>query len=170
MLGGPESNTGKALVRIRGLDDSARKPIAVDPALIREIVNSVQIDEEPKRNEDEIDLDESDSDSDEAPTHIPNIKDHLQSLLNKMDGGDAEPAAQQVSDDGSQSEPEFEKISSDEDSEDETTLDFDSALAPPPPPMLIGANDNTFKHRAKNNKPIEIIFWISELIDFTIFF
>ena len=98
MLGGRDSQVGQALAKVRSLEYDNRQPIKVDPALIKEIITSVEIDEKPKGDENEIDLDDSDSESEEVPMGQINMSDHLQSLLNKMDdpkATDSEPTSQE---------------------------------------------------------------------------
>jgi len=85
MVGGRDSAVGQALAKVRNLEYDDRQPIQVDPALIKEIITSVEIDQKPKGDENEIDLDDSDSETDEIPVAQINMSDHLQSLLNKMD-------------------------------------------------------------------------------------
>ena len=84
---------------------------------------SVELAEEPQRNEDEIDLDSSDDD-DVVSSAPPNMVDHLQSLLHKMDGSDKP----KVEEPETLDEPELEKISDDEESDDDSkpAIDFNS--------------------------------------------
>jgi len=118
--------------------------------------------ESPKKNEDEIDLEDSEDEEEPTPQKPPlnpaNMKQHLQNLLNSLDGKpkDDPPAAETNLEEEAISDPEMEEISSDEDEDDETPIDYDAALKPPSPPPQVEIMDENVTV-LKNAKPIPTI-------------
>lgn len=87
------------------------------------------------------------------------MKQHLQNLLNKLDGKpkeDAPPAEEEPVEEEPISDPEMEEISSDETEDEETPIDFGAALKPPSPPPQVEINEENVK-LLKNARPIPTI-------------
>lgn len=122
----------------------------------------VREEESPKKNEDEIDLEDSEDEEEatapeQPPLNPANMKQHLQNLLNKLDGKPKEdPPAEEKVEEEPISDPEMEEISSDEDEDDETPIDFAAALKPPSPPPQVEIMEENIK-LLKNSKPIPTI-------------
>lgn len=53
---------GRALAEVKALEMKSRPAIKVEKSLIDEILTAVELEVQPKKNEDEIDLDDSDDD------------------------------------------------------------------------------------------------------------